>query len=185
MLTNKSIYPEFQTLLFGTAGFSAYSSHWTSHSPTCLLKPDCTIHATFLFNLSPHSSIFLPQFACDWALSRNLTKINSKQEKSCKLYIVSFWLAFEGQYWFPLTLFGGEKDMEETFVPFEGIKNDLRGRLMCYKQDWSGGIKAGLRYVMYIYASWNCLAISGVCMYWKVLMFLGFNQWCLIKQTYI
>jgi len=44
-----------------------------------------------------------------------------------------------------LTLFGGEKDMEETFVPFEGIKNDLRGRLMCYKQDWSGGIKAGLR----------------------------------------
>ncbi|KAL2661069.1 hypothetical protein GLYMA_03G222300v4 [Glycine max] len=35
--------------------------------------------------------------------------------------------------------------MEETFVPFEGIKNDLRGRLMCYKQDWTGGIKAGLR----------------------------------------
>lgn len=37
--------------------------------------------------------------------------------------------------------------MEETFVPFEGIKNDLRGRLMCYKQDWTGGFKAGLRYV--------------------------------------
>ncbi|KAK7397000.1 hypothetical protein VNO78_18164 [Psophocarpus tetragonolobus] len=35
--------------------------------------------------------------------------------------------------------------MEETFVPFEGIKNDLRGRLMCYKQDWLGGIRAGLR----------------------------------------
>lgn len=35
--------------------------------------------------------------------------------------------------------------MEETFVPLEGIKNDLRGRLMCYKQDWTGGIKAGLR----------------------------------------
>ncbi|KAL2345514.1 hypothetical protein Fmac_006799 [Flemingia macrophylla] len=35
--------------------------------------------------------------------------------------------------------------MEETFVPFEGIKNDLRGRLMCYKQDWLGGITAGLR----------------------------------------
>ncbi|RDX91017.1 putative boron transporter 2 [Mucuna pruriens] len=35
--------------------------------------------------------------------------------------------------------------MEETFVPFEGIKNDLRGRLMCYKQDWTGGVKAGLR----------------------------------------
>ncbi|WVZ08985.1 hypothetical protein V8G54_022331 [Vigna mungo] len=35
--------------------------------------------------------------------------------------------------------------MEETFVPFEGIKNDLRGRLMCYKQDWTGGFKAGLR----------------------------------------
>ncbi|KAE8723228.1 putative boron transporter 3 [Hibiscus syriacus] len=35
--------------------------------------------------------------------------------------------------------------MEETFVPFRGIKNDLKGRLMCYKQDWSGGFKAGFR----------------------------------------
>ncbi|GAY44900.1 hypothetical protein CUMW_085430 [Citrus unshiu] len=35
--------------------------------------------------------------------------------------------------------------MEETFVPFRGIKNDLRGRLMCYKQDWTSGFKAGFR----------------------------------------
>ncbi|KAJ8620444.1 hypothetical protein MRB53_028973 [Persea americana] len=35
--------------------------------------------------------------------------------------------------------------MEETFVPLRGIKNDLRGRLQCYKQDWSGGFKAGFR----------------------------------------
>nr|DAD33006.1 TPA_asm: hypothetical protein HUJ06_011857 [Nelumbo nucifera] len=35
--------------------------------------------------------------------------------------------------------------MEETFVPFRGIKNDLQGRLMCYKQDWTSGIKAGFR----------------------------------------
>ncbi|XP_024022407.1 probable boron transporter 2 [Morus notabilis] len=35
--------------------------------------------------------------------------------------------------------------MEETFVPFRGIKNDLRGRLLCYKQDWTGGLKAGIR----------------------------------------
>ncbi|KAE9598196.1 putative bicarbonate transporter [Lupinus albus] len=35
--------------------------------------------------------------------------------------------------------------MEETFVPLEGIKNDLRGRLMCYKQDWTSGIKSGIR----------------------------------------
>ncbi|CAG7905163.1 unnamed protein product [Brassica rapa] len=35
--------------------------------------------------------------------------------------------------------------MEETFVPFEGIKNDLKGRLRCYKQDWTGGFKAGFR----------------------------------------
>ncbi|XP_047970285.1 probable boron transporter 2 isoform X1 [Salvia hispanica] len=35
--------------------------------------------------------------------------------------------------------------MEETFVPFRGIKNDLKGRLLCYKQDWSGGIGAGIR----------------------------------------
>jgi len=37
--------------------------------------------------------------------------------------------------------------MEETFVPFRGIKNDLNGRLMCYKQDWTGGFKAGFRYI--------------------------------------
>ncbi|KAH0466071.1 hypothetical protein IEQ34_006174 [Dendrobium chrysotoxum] len=35
--------------------------------------------------------------------------------------------------------------MEETFVPFRGIKNDLQGRLMCYKQDWAGGFRAGIR----------------------------------------
>lgn len=35
--------------------------------------------------------------------------------------------------------------MEESFVPFRGIKNDLKGRLMCYKQDWTGGFKAGIR----------------------------------------
>ncbi|KAM7272992.1 hypothetical protein ACFE04_027656 [Oxalis oulophora] len=35
--------------------------------------------------------------------------------------------------------------MEETFVPFRGIKNDLRGRILCYKQDWTGGIQAGIR----------------------------------------
>ncbi|KAJ1414341.1 Bicarbonate transporter, C-terminal [Sesbania bispinosa] len=35
--------------------------------------------------------------------------------------------------------------MEETFVPFRGIKNDLKGRLMCYKQDWLGGLTAGFR----------------------------------------
>ncbi|GAU48156.1 hypothetical protein TSUD_302890, partial [Trifolium subterraneum] len=33
--------------------------------------------------------------------------------------------------------------MEETFVPFRGIKNDLQKRLMCYKQDWTGGLNAG------------------------------------------
>ncbi|XP_059642713.1 boron transporter 1-like [Cornus florida] len=35
--------------------------------------------------------------------------------------------------------------MEENFVPFRGIKNDLQGRLMCYKQDWTGGLRAGFR----------------------------------------
>ncbi|KAK9747577.1 hypothetical protein RND81_02G001500 [Saponaria officinalis] len=35
--------------------------------------------------------------------------------------------------------------MEETFIPFQGIKNDLKGRLKCYKQDWSSGFKAGYR----------------------------------------
>ncbi|KZV57592.1 boron transporter 1 [Dorcoceras hygrometricum] len=35
--------------------------------------------------------------------------------------------------------------MEETFVPFRGIKNDVKGRLLCYKQDWIGGFKAGFR----------------------------------------
>ncbi|GLJ24901.1 hypothetical protein SUGI_0476450 [Cryptomeria japonica] len=35
--------------------------------------------------------------------------------------------------------------MEETFVPFRGIKNDLKGRLLCYKQDWTSGFTAGFR----------------------------------------
>ncbi|GAB4830621.1 Boron transporter 1, variant 2 [Ancistrocladus abbreviatus] len=35
--------------------------------------------------------------------------------------------------------------MEATFIPFQGIKNDLDGRLKCYHQDWTGGFKAGFR----------------------------------------
>lgn len=35
--------------------------------------------------------------------------------------------------------------MEESFVPFRGIKNDIHGRLLCYKQDWTGGFRAGFR----------------------------------------
>lgn len=30
-------------------------------------------------------------------------------------------------------------------MPFQGIKNDLDGRLTCYKQDWTGGFRAGFR----------------------------------------
>ncbi|RAL47446.1 hypothetical protein DM860_013411 [Cuscuta australis] len=34
----------------------------------------------------------------------------------------------------------------ETFiVPLRGVKDDLRGRLLCYKQDWTGGFTAGFR----------------------------------------
>ncbi|KAL0459806.1 UNVERIFIED_CONTAM: Boron transporter 1 [Sesamum latifolium] len=35
--------------------------------------------------------------------------------------------------------------MEESFVPFRGIKNDIQGRMLCYKQDWTSGFKAGFR----------------------------------------
>ncbi|KAK9104442.1 hypothetical protein Scep_021286 [Stephania cephalantha] len=35
--------------------------------------------------------------------------------------------------------------MEETFVPFRGIRNDLDARRLCYKQDWTSGFRAGLR----------------------------------------
>ncbi|KAI4336151.1 hypothetical protein L6164_014716 [Bauhinia variegata] len=35
--------------------------------------------------------------------------------------------------------------MEETFVPFRGIKNDLKGRILCYRQDWASGFQAGMR----------------------------------------
>ncbi|KAG7019816.1 putative boron transporter 2 [Cucurbita argyrosperma subsp. argyrosperma] len=35
--------------------------------------------------------------------------------------------------------------MEETFFPFRGIKNDIRGRLLCYRQDWTGGFRTGIR----------------------------------------
>ncbi|CAJ1975128.1 unnamed protein product [Sphenostylis stenocarpa] len=35
--------------------------------------------------------------------------------------------------------------MEETFVPFRGIKNDLKARIACYRQDWTSGFQAGIR----------------------------------------
>ncbi|GAU11325.1 hypothetical protein TSUD_343160 [Trifolium subterraneum] len=53
--------------------------------------------------------------------------------------------------------------MEETFVPLEGIKNDLKGRLMCYKQDWTSGIKAGVRVCVWTALILFLLAILGAC----------------------
>lgn len=38
--------------------------------------------------------------------------------------------------------------MEKTSVPFAVIKKDLRGWLMCCKQDWTGGFRAGLRCIL-------------------------------------
>jgi len=40
--------------------------------------------------------------------------------------------------------------MKDTFVPFRGIKNDVKNRLMCYKQDWIGGLTAGFRYIIHM-----------------------------------
>ncbi|GKB03214.1 probable boron transporter 2 isoform X1 [Tanacetum coccineum] len=53
--------------------------------------------------------------------------------------------------------------MEETFVPFQGIKNDLAGRLTCYKQDWTGGLRAGFRVCVWTAALLFLLAILGAC----------------------
>ncbi|RHN72989.1 putative bicarbonate transporter [Medicago truncatula] len=35
--------------------------------------------------------------------------------------------------------------MKDTFIPFRGIKNDVKKRLMCYKHDWIVGLTAGFR----------------------------------------
>ncbi|KAL2340907.1 hypothetical protein Fmac_008847 [Flemingia macrophylla] len=35
--------------------------------------------------------------------------------------------------------------MEETFVPLRGIKNDLKARIPCYRQDWTSGFQSGIR----------------------------------------
>lgn len=40
--------------------------------------------------------------------------------------------------------------MEDTFVPFRGIKNDVKKRLMCYKHDWIVGLTAGFRYIIHM-----------------------------------
>ncbi|CAL9219853.1 unnamed protein product [Arabidopsis halleri] len=36
-------------------------------------------------------------------------------------------------------------DEADSFVPFQGIKKDVKGRLKCYKQDWISGLRAGFR----------------------------------------
>ncbi|KAL1341429.1 hypothetical protein AAHE18_09G085800 [Arachis hypogaea] len=53
--------------------------------------------------------------------------------------------------------------MEETFVPFRGIKNDLQGRFMGYKQDWIGGLNAGFRVCLWTAVFLFLLAILGAC----------------------
>lgn len=43
-------------------------------------------------------------------------------------------------------------DEAESFVPFQGIKKDVKGRLKCYKQDWISGLRAGFRYIFFFFA---------------------------------
>ena len=54
----------------------------------------------------------------------------------------------------------GSEEMEESFVPLRGIKNDVRGRLACYKQDWTGGFSAGIRYARICLR--NCSSLPGI-----------------------
>lgn len=66
--------------------------------------------------------------------------------------------------------------MEETFVPFRGIRNDLQGRFMCYKQDWTGGLKAGFRYIFSWYHHITGYCIVSNCKYCEILVEILF--WC-------
>ena len=67
--------------------------------------------------------------------------------------------------------------MEETFVPFRGIKNDLQGRLLCYKQDWAGGLRAGFRYAF--------LLPSHICMYLMTIGMGNFSYtYCSFRSLY-
>ncbi|QHO34346.1 putative boron transporter [Arachis hypogaea] len=61
--------------------------------------------------------------------------------------------------------------MEETFVPFRGIKNDLQGRFMGYKQDWIGGLNAGFSNSRYFI--WRTTGKRyRVCLWTAVFLFL-------------
>jgi hypothetical protein len=53
--------------------------------------------------------------------------------------------------------------MEESFVPLRGIKDDLHGRLACYKQDWTGGFRAGIRYELNLKANLIFLRNLALC----------------------
>lgn len=39
--------------------------------------------------------------------------------------------------------------MENLRAPFRGIGNDVRGRLQCYKQDWTYGLRSGIGYSIF------------------------------------
>ena len=65
-------------------------------------------------------------------------------------------------------------------MPLRGIKNDLRGRLTCYKQDWTGGFRAGIRYDAQEAASRICGVIAylllPLCSFWSKIFTLGMAQ---------
>lgn len=33
---------------------------------------------------------------------------------------------------------------------FQGVKNDVKGKLRCYKHDWISGLRAGFRYINFL-----------------------------------
>lgn len=42
-----------------------------------------------------------------------------------------------------------QSEMKHIKTPFREIRNDVRGRAACYKQDWIAGIRSGLGYFLF------------------------------------
>lgn len=61
--------------------------------------------------------------------------------------------------------------MDNIKAPFRGIIKDVRGRAFCYKQDWIGGLRSGIGYLLFTLFNLRLLLHLQSCI--KKLLLLG------------
>lgn len=72
--------------------------------------------------------------------------------------------------------------MENFKSPFKGIIKDVRGRMQCYKQDWTGALGSGVRYDLFC-IFWNRMRVINCMFGWSTSWYILILNFRILAPT--